>query len=282
MAINTSDIKKLREKTGAGMMDCKKALVEADGDFQKAEKNLKELGLAAAQKRSGRATNEGRIFSLIKENKGGLLELACETDFVARNKDFIAMGEQLLTTAIDNNLNKESDDLQTIIKEGIAKIKENIMLRRLDVISAGESEMMVDYIHGNGSIGVIVKLSAENSDLLKNNDVKQFAFDCALHIAAYNPQYLSRDTVDQKYLDENRAIFEKQMENSGKPENIIDKIVEGKINKHLSEVCFLDQGFVKDDKKKVSDVAKEISKAVGGKIDITDYLYYKVGEEIEE
>jgi len=282
LAINTSDIKKLREKTGAGMMDCKKALVEADGDFQKAEKNLKELGLAAAQKRSGRATNEGRIFSLIKENKGGLLELACETDFVARNKDFIAMGEQLLTTAIDNNLNKESDDLQTIIKEGIAKIKENIMLRRLDVISAGESEMMVDYIHGNGSIGVIVKLSAENSDLLKNNDVKQFAFDCALHIAAYNPQYLSRDTVDQKYLDENRAIFEKQMENSGKPENIIDKIVEGKINKHLSEVCFLDQGFVKDDKKKVSDVAKEISKAVGGKIDITDYLYYKVGEEIEE
>ncbi|MCK4540889.1 MAG: elongation factor Ts [Spirochaetales bacterium] len=280
MGISAADVKQLREKTGAGMLDCKKALTEADGNFEKAEKILKELGLAAAAKRSGRATNEGRIFTAINGDKAGVLEITCETDFVARNDDFKKLGQDLITRVMNEGLTEMIPALEARVQETISTIKENITLRRFYTTEITEDEMVVDYIHGEGSIGVLVKLKADSSDALKNEKVKEFAFDCALHIAAFNPLYLDQNAIDEGYLKEQEEIFKKQAENLGKPEKVIPGIVKGKLNKHLSEICFLNQGFVKDDKQSVSRVLEQVSKEVGSKISIAEYAYYKVGSEL--
>lgn len=280
MGIQASDVKKLRDKTGAGMMECKKALQEAGGDYEKAEKILKELGLAAAAKRSGRATEEGRIFTRIGGKKAGILELSCETDFVGRNKDFIALGEKILTKIMDENLTSVSDELETMVKEEISKLKENIAIRRFETMPIGDNELAVEYIHGEGRIGVLVKASVENPELAAHEKVKEFVFDCALHIAAFNPKYLSAESVEESYLKEQEEIFTVQAKNLGKPEKVIEGIVKGKLNKHLSEICFLKQGFVKDDKQSVENIMKQVSKEAGGKIDILEYKYYSIGEEL--
>jgi elongation factor Ts len=280
VGISAADVKQLREKTGAGMLDCKKALTEADGNFEKAEKILKELGLAAAAKRSGRATNEGRIITAINGDKAGILEISCETDFVARNDDFKKLGQDLITRVMNEGLTEITPALEARVQETISTIKENIALRRFYTTEITGDEMVVDYIHGEGSIGVLVKLKADSSDALKNEKVKEFAFDCALHIAAFNPLYLDQKAVDEGYLKEQEEIFKKQAENLGKPEKVIASIVKGKLNKHLSEICFLNQGFVKDDKQSVSRVLEQISKEVGSKISIPEYAYYKVGSEL--
>ncbi len=262
------------------MMECKNALTQAEGDFAKAEKILKELGLAAAEKRSGRATNEGRVFSKITASKGVLLELSCETDFVARNSDFLSLGNSLLGMIIDKNLSSTDASLENKVKDTIGVIKENITLRRFKTITAGSNEFLTDYIHGEGKIGVIVKVKVGKPELAQDESVKAFAFDCALHIAAYNPLFLSKDKVDEAYVKEQEGIFTKQAENLGKPANVLAGIIKGKLNKHLAEICLLDQAFVKDDKRTVAKVAADLSKEKGGEISITDYLYFKVGEEI--
>ena len=277
MEIKASIVKELREKTGAGMMDCKKALVQAQGDFAKAEKILKELGLAAAKKRDGRTTKEGRIFSTISQNKGILLELSCETDFVAKNKDFIALGEKCISIIDEKNLTGYTDELDACVKDTLALIKENLALKRFKVIEAKDDEILIDYIHGEGRIGVIVKLKVGDPGLKENEKVKQTAFDLALHVAAFGPLYLDRNGVNPEYLKEQEEIFTKQAEKLGKPEKVITGIVKGKINKHLAEICFLDQGFVRDEKLKVSVVLKNLGKEVGGEINIADFLYFKLG-----
>jgi elongation factor Ts len=280
VGIQASDVKKLRDKTGAGMMECKKALQEAGGDYEKAEKILKELGLAAAAKRSGRATEEGRVFTRIDDIKAGILELSCETDFVARNNDFIKLGESLLTKIMDENVKSVTDELETRVKEEISKLKENISIRRFDTLPVGENELVVEYIHGEGRIGVLVKASVEKPELAAHEKVKEFVFDCALHIAAFNPKYLSAENVDEQYMKEQEEIFTVQAKNLGKPENVVQGIVKGKLNKHMSEICFLKQGFVKDDKQSVEEVMKHVSKEAGGKINIIEYIYYSIGEEV--
>ncbi len=281
MEVKAIDVKKLREKTGAGMMDCKKALVEADGDFVRAEKILKEMGLAAAKKRAGRTTKEGRIFSKIKPDKGVLLELSCETDFVAKNSEFKALGEKLTEVVLGKNNGVGKEDFDPYIKEAVGKIKENIGLRRFNVLSAGQKTILVDYIHGEGNIGVIVKLSLSEDSLKENPRVKEVAFDMALHTAASAPQYISKDKVQDSYIKEQEEIFLKQAESLGKPEKVIKGIVQGKINKHLSEICLLDQAFVKNQSIKVSKVLDDLGKEIGGKIEIKDYLYYKIGEDFD-
>lgn len=281
-AVKAADVKKLRDKTGAGMLDCKKALNEAEGDFAKAEKILKEMGMATAAKRSGRATNEGRIFTKIGEKRAALLELACETDFVARNKDFIALGEDLISTVVEKDLTEKTEELEEKVKETISVIKENMHLKRFTGFSIGENELVRDYVHGEGSIGVLVKVKADSPDTLNNEAVKQFAFDCALHIAAFKPLYLDRDSVDQQYIQDQEAIFRKQAENMDKPAKVIDGIVKGKMNKHFAEVCLLEQGFVKDEKQSVSQVMKNVAKEAGGEVQLADFLYFKVGEGDEE
>ncbi len=282
MAISADVVKKLRDKTGAGMMDCKKALVEADGDFQKAEKLLKELGLAAAAKREGRATNEGRIFTHVAGSRAAVIEMACETDFVARNENFIALGNGIAEDVVTRGLTEADDQIENRVKEAISTIKENMALRRVSLIDIADNELVADYIHGDGgSIGVLVKLSLDSASTKENASVKQFAFDCALHVAAFNPSFLSAETVDAAYLEEQESIFKKQAENMDKPENVIQGIIKGKMKKHLSEICLVDQPFVKDDKKSVAAVAEAIGKEAGGSVSISDFRYFRVGQETE-
>lgn len=279
MDIKAADVKKLRDKTGAGMLDCKKALKEADGDFSEAEKILKELGLAAAAKRSGRATNEGRIFTRVGDSTAVAVEISCETDFVARNQDFIKLGNDIASTIIEKGLTEKTAELDEKVKDTISTIKENMELKRFITLPIAADEMVSEYVHGEGSIGVLVKMKADSADVLKNDQVKEFAFDCALHIAAFNPLYLSRDRVDAAYTQEQEAIFRKQAENLGKPEKVMEGIVKGKLNKHYSEICLLDQGFVKEEKKSVAQKMKEVASQAGGKLEIVDFIYYKVGDE---
>jgi elongation factor Ts len=279
--IKATDVKALREKTGAGMMDCKNALVQANGDFARAEKILKELGLAAAQKRAGRATKEGRIFSRIADSRGALLELTCETDFVAKNKGFIALGESLSQMAISKGVAARPEDFSGQVQDAVGKIKENITLRRLRVLEAGPNDLIMSYIHGEGKIGVMVKFNLSDSALRDNPRVQEVAFDLALHTAAFAPLFLDRRQVPEDYVKEQEEIFTKQAEKLGKPENVVKGIVQGKLNKHLAEICFVDQAFVKDPNLRVTKVLDTLNREIGGKVEISDYLYYKVGEEVE-
>lgn len=277
MDIKAADVKKLREMTGAGMLDCKKALIAANGDFKLAEKHLKELGLAAAAKRSGRATNQGRVFTAVKGNKAVILELACETDFVARNEDFIQMGSDLIDTILEKGYTSIVPELEDMVKDLISKIKENMSLKRFSVLDIAENQYVAEYIHGEGTIGVLVELEAEDPSKI-NQQVKDFAFDCALHIAAFNPLYLDKSDVDAEYLAEQTEIFSKQVAALGKPANVIENIIKGKLNKHFSEICFLQQGFVKDDKVSVEKTLANLSKEIGTALKVVGYTYYKVGE----
>jgi elongation factor Ts len=279
--IKATDVKALREKTGAGMMDCKKALVQAEGDAARAEKILKELGLAAAQKRAGRATKEGRVFSLIRDGSGVLLELTCETDFVAKNKEFVALGKSLTEAALSRGPGATPEDFSSQVQEAVGRIKENIALRRVRVIEETENGLLLDYIHGEGKIGVMVKFSVSDPTLKDNPRLKEVAFDLTLHTAAFAPLFLRRDQVEASYLEEQEEIFTKQAEKLGKPEKVVKGIVQGKLNKHLAEICFLDQPFVKDQNLKVSKVLDDLNKEIGGTVQIEEYLYYNVGEEVE-
>ncbi len=261
------------------MLDCKKALSEAEGDFKKAEKLLKEKGIAAAAKRSGRASNEGRIFTHVAESRAGILELSSETDFVARNNDFIEFGKEITQAMVDVNVFEVTPEIDGKVKELVSTLKENITIKRFETIEIEQNEMVTDYIHGEGRIGVLVKLQADDPLALKNDKIKELAFDLALHVAAFNPLYLSQETVEKDYIDEQEGIFRKQAEQLGKPEKVLSGIVKGKLNKHLSEICFLSQGFVKEEKKSVEKHISEIAAVVGTKITVTDYRYYRVGEE---
>ena len=283
MEIKASDVKALREKTGAGMMDCKKALVESEGDTTKAEKILKELGLAAAAKRTGRATNEGRRFTYVGNGRAGMLEISCETDFVARNTDFIAMGNRIAKAMVEEGLDVDSGKVDGELKEAMSTIKENMTARRFASMDIGSKDLVVDYVHGDGgTVGVLVKLTAEDEAVLKDEKATTLAFDLALHVAAFAPQFLSEDTVDPAYVKEQEEIFTTQANNMGKPANVVQGIVKGKLKKHLSEIVFLNQPFVKDDKQSVKQMVESIGKALGSAIDVTDYKYYRVGEQVGE
>lgn len=276
--IKATDVRKLREKTGAGMMDCKNALVKSDGDFEKAERLLKEQGLAAAVKKSGRATNSGKIFSKVLPDKGILLELTCETDFVARNRLFLELGNALVDKLSAGNLSGKNEEMDLMVKETIGKIKENMELRRVMTISVGAGEAIADYVHDD-RIGVMLRVRLSNPDLKNNPRVKEVLFEMALHLAAFSPLFLSRETADHAFLKEQEEIFAKQAEGMDKPANVQAGIVTGKVNKLLAEICFLEQPFVKDEKRKVSKVLEDLGKEVGGKIEAVEYAYMKLGED---
>ncbi len=278
MDIKATDVKELRQKTGAGMMDCKRALVQAEGDSSKAERILKELGLAAAGKRSGRATNEGRVFSRVTDTQGILLELSCETDFVAKADDFTTLGEQLVDRILADGLRDRTEALEAYVQDAIGRIKENIALRRFKCIEAAAQDLLVEYVHGIGRIGVIVKARLSDAALKEQARVQEVIFDMALHTAAFAPLFLTRDQIGEDYLAEQEQVFRKQAEKLDKPEKVLAGIVKGKLSKHLSEICLLDQAFVKDESLKVKQVLQNLGKEVGGEVVIADFLYYKVGE----
>ena len=285
--ISAGDVKALREKTGAGMMECKNALVETDGDFAKAEKLLKEKGLAAVEKRSGRATNAGKVFIKIKDSGNGgpiaaLVEMVSETDFVARNPEFIALGEVIANKVLEKGYTESNDELCGMVTDLATKIRENMSLKRIKVLKAAAGEYLTSYIHGDGAIGVVVHFSADKADLFANDDVKAFAFTFALHVAAFNPYALDHTKIDAEWLKEQEGIFRKQMEQDeklqGKPAGVIDNILKGKVSKFLKDICLMDQAYVKDEKMTVTQALSEAGKQFGAKLAIKDYVYLKAGE----
>ncbi len=282
MDIKASDIKVLREKTGAGMMDCKKALTEANGDFAGAEKLLREWGMAGVEKRAGRATNEGKIF--IKEGPGtiSLVEIVCETDFVCRNKDFISAGQKVADTAFSKGYAEGNAELEAMVKDLASVIKENIALKRVRLMTAGAGEYIHCYTHGEGKIGVIVKVRSDKAEAFGNENVKAFVHDIALHIAAFSPLFLDRTKPSPSWVKEQEEIFQKQVELDeklkGKPEKVIQGILAGKLKKLMAEICLLDQGFVKDEKIPVAQAMASVAKEAGCQLEIVDYMYVKVGE----
>jgi len=281
--ISASEVKKLREKTGAGMMECKNALVSTDGDFNKAEKILKEKGLAALEKRADRATNNGKVFVKIKEDGSAavLVELNAETDFVARNPDFIQVGNTIASQALEKGITAPTDELSGLVQDLATKIRENMGLKRLCLVKASANENLTQYIHGDGNIGVVVKCESDKPEIFNDEEVKSFIFTLALHIAAFNPVAIDRSKVDQEWLKEQEGIFKVQMEKDeklkGKPENVLSGILQGKVTKYLSEICLMEQGYVKDEKMTVAKAIEECAKKAGAKLTLNDYFYYKVG-----
>jgi elongation factor Ts len=282
--ISAADVKKLRDITGAGPMECKNALVSAGGDFAKAEKMLKEKGLAALEKRVGRATNEGKVFVKTKDDGSAsvLVELLSETDFVARNPDFIALGGTIADKALENGISGPNDELNGLVQDLATKIRENMGLKRLCLVKADSGEYLTQYIHGDGKIGVVVKCGSDKPEIFKDEEVKSFIFSLALHIAAFNPAAVDRSKIDQNWLKEQEEIFRVQMEKDeklkGKPENVLAGILQGKVNKHLSEICLLEQGYVKDEKMTVAKAIEDCGKKTGAKLAVNGYVYYKVGQ----
>ncbi|MBJ2355645.1 translation elongation factor Ts [Sphaerochaeta sp. S2] len=277
MAITAEVVKKLRDITGAGMMDCKKALTQSNGDFAAAEKILKEMGLAAVAKRQDRATNNGRVFVKVGKDKAVMVELSCETDFVASNDQFDELGNNICAVALEKGYSEINEELEGMVTDLITIIKENMALKQLHVFDIGENEFASTYVHGNGALAVLVMFKSDDKKIFENDLVKEFANDCALHVAAFTPSYLNTDAVDAGYIKEQTEIFTAQAEKLGKPAKVIEGIVKGKLNKHLSEICFLQQPFVKDDSMSVEKKANEVGKAAGASLEIVNYAFLRAG-----
>lgn len=262
MEIKASDVKALREQTGCGLMDCKKALADANGDMAEAAKILKESGLAAMEKRSERATTEGRIFTRTVGNKIVMIELTCETDFVAKNPDFIAVGEKLLDVTFEKNLTSVTEDHTKLLEDILIKIRENIQVKNIFVFDVPAGAAAATYVHGDFKTASCVIINGSDADV-----VKQFAYDCCLHLAAFTPEYIKQEDVPAAYIAEQKEIFKAQMDNdpknASKPENVKEKILEGKISKMLAECCFVSQMFVKDDKVTVAAKMAQVAKEAG-------------------
>ncbi len=277
MDIKASDVKALRDITGAGMMECKNALVECNGDSAAAEKLLKEKGLAAVEKRAGRATSEGLVLVKTDGKKAVMAELTCETDFVAKNADFIALGEKVIETAFAKGYTEVTTDLSTMVLDLATKVRENMTLTRVVSVSASANEYIEKYIHSDKKTGALVVLKADKPEILSNQAVREFAYDCCLHLAAFAPLYPDTGSVDKAYIAEQTEIFTKQVAELDKPENVKAGIVQGKIKKHLADICFLEQPFVKDDKVSVAKKMDEVGKAAGGKLELSKMVLFQLG-----
>ena len=279
MAISAADVKKLRDTTGAGMMDCKKALTEADGDFAKAEKILKEMGLAAVAKRQDRATENGRVFVKAGNGKAVVLSLSCETDFVAQNKDFAKLGDDLCTVILEKGYTEINAELEGMVNDLIAIIKENMNIVKFDLVPV--ASYASTYIHGEGAVAVCVNLESDKKEIFENEDVKELAHDLALHVAAFKPQYLDDASVSKEFEAEQLSIFKAQVDSdeklASKPEKVKEGIVRGKLSKLYKEICFLSQPFVKDDTKSVSQAVSEVAKKYQANIKVVGYVVYQAG-----
>ena len=277
MEIKASDVKALREATGAGLMDCKKALTEANGDAKEAEKILKEKGLAAVAKRAERATSEGRVFVRTQDKKIALIEVTCETDFVANNADFIAAGEKLLDITFANGYTQVEQAHKDVLLDLATKTRENMTVAKVNVINIPDNAVAETYVHSNFKTASAVVVKGSTADA-----VKQFAHDCCLHLAAFTPAYIYQKDVPQSYIDEQTEIFKGQMgqdeKMASKPQNIKDNILKSKVAKHVAEICFVDQMFVKDDKVSVAKKLEEVSKAAGAQLEFGDIVLDVLGK----
>lgn len=287
--ISAVQVKELREKTGAGMMDCKKALSENDGDFEKAVDWLRKKGLSAASKKAGRVTAEGLVAVLVKDNFASIIELNSETDFVAKNDQFQNLVKEISSASYEveslDSLQGKSDKsgktVNEILTEAIANIGENLTLRRMDYIKLSDG-VIGSYIHnevshGMGRIGVLVALESKAEKHALANLAKQLS----MHIAAARPVALRSSDLDENIVEKERAIAFAQASSSGKPENVVEKMVEGRIRKFYEEVVLLEQIFVIDGKTKIKDLLESESKNLGLSISISKFVRFEVGEGIE-
>ncbi len=275
--ITAALVKELRERTGAGMMDCKKALTAVEGDMEKAIDFLREKGLAAAAKKAGRIAAEGIVASSVSADGkvGAIVEINCETDFVGKTDNFKALvntiAEHIVATKpadVEALLASELDG-QTVgelVTASIAKIGENISVRRFALFEAPEGQVAA-YIHGGGKIGVLVELKGGNAELGK---------DIAMHVAAANPSYLTRAEVPAAELEHEKEVLAEQAKNEGKPEKIIEKMVLGRINKYYKEVCLVDQEYVKDPEQTISKLLK------ANDAEVLAFARFQLGEGIEK
>lgn len=277
MDIKAADVKALREQTGAGMMECKKALVECNGNAAEAAKLLKEKGLAAVEKRAGRATSEGRIFIKVDGNRVALAELNCETDFVAKNEDFLKVGEAVVAEVLKNSYTDVNETLSNMLLDLSTKIRENMSIKRISLETFPESALISSYIHSDGKTGSVVAFDCDPATAKNDESLKEFAYDCCLHIVAFNPTYTKRDDVDEAYIKEISEIFTSQVAELDKPEKVKAGIIQGKITKHLADVCFMEQAFVKDDKLSVAKKAEEVAKKVNAKLSLIKIISYQLG-----
>lgn len=291
MTITPAMIKELRERTGAGFADVKSALTEADGDMEQATVILRKKGLAAAGKKAGRVTAEGAIAARVENNVGVLVEVNCETDFVGRNEIFQrfagdvakAIAQSKAETVEDflaENWPGSDEPVSQKVAEQIASIKENISIRRFARYEAPANAVIGTYIHGGGKIGVMVEVVAQSGATGAHLD--EVAKDVAMHVAATEPRFLRREDVTEKDLDTEREIARDAALKSGKPENIVEKMVSGKMEKFYGEACLLEQPYIKDDKATVTQYLQRRGKESGCEIVVTRFTRYKLGEGIEK
>jgi elongation factor Ts len=285
-------VKKLRDKTNVGMMDCKIALSEADGDMEKAVEILRKKGKDVAAKKSGRATNQGLIASRVSADSriGVLVEINCETDFVARNEIFQAFVADV-AAQIEKGDPKDLDQLMTqkfykepsrtmndFLTDQIAKIGENMKIKRFIRFKAEKNGSIMDYIHMGGKIGVLVMISCSQEKSLATPDVKDLLKNISMQIAASAPTYVRETDIPASLLEKEKEIQKAQIK--GKPDNIVEKIVEGKLKKFYADVCLLHQPYVKEPKMTVADYVSEVSKKTGDKIAVEGFARFVLGEEI--
>lgn len=299
MEISASQVKELREKTGAGMMDCKKALTETAGDFEKAVEYLRKKGMASAAKKAGRATKEGLVSAYVHSegNFGVLLEVNCETDFVARTEQFRAFVrslEQQIAQAKPANMDElmaqamvsaPGKTVQAALQEAIAALGENMGIRRFERFDAAADGKgtISSYIHGEGKVGVLLDVAAGSAKVAHGDAFKAFTKDLSMHIAAASPQWVNASDVPSEVTSKEREIALAQIQNSGKamkPE-FMEKAVEGRVRKVLEEVCLLTQPFVKDPNKTIEKLVKETSTSLGEPITIRRFARFVLGEGLK-
>ena len=294
MAISAQDVKKLREQTGCGMMECKKALTDANGDFEQAIVLLREKGLAKAEKKAGRIAAEGAVVTYTDEAKkvSVMIEVNAETDFAAKNEKFVEFAKTCAKTVADQDI-KDVETLMEatpagadrtidgMLKDLILVISENMRVRRF-VKYEGP---VVSYIHGGGRIGVMVKFDVTD-EVAANSEFKEAAKDVAMQIAALNVPFLSEDTVPADRIAQEKEIITVQIKNdpksANKPDAIIEKMATGRLNKFFKENCLLDQEFVKDSSMSVSKYLDTVAKKIGGDIKIVDFVRFEKGEGLEK
>ena len=288
MAFTAKDVQTLRERTGCGMMDCKKALTEADGNMDKAIELLREKGLAAAQKKSGRIAAEGLVYGVVDADKkvGALIEVNSETDFVAKNQDFVDFVALCAKTVIEENpadvealLNVKAygteETVAAVLQDKVLTIGENLKIRRFERMEGD----LITYIHGGGRIGVMAKFTTNVAD---KDGFADYAKDVAMQIAAANPQYLGRADVPAETIEKEKEILTAQAINEGKPANIAEKMVMGRINKYYKEVCLTEQEFVKDNDLTIAKYTDKVAKELGGSIVIDGFVRFEKGEGLEK
>jgi elongation factor Ts len=268
----------LRAKTGAGMMDCKKALTESNGDFEGALTILRKKGLSDAAKKSARVTKEGVVAYVVTGSAGAIVELNCETDFVARNEEFAGTAKTLAEKYAKGEL-KDVESAKDIVQPVFMKLGENMGLRRFDRFELKGPGLISGYIHLGAKQGALIELSAPNAEAAKSPELQELAKELLLQIVGFKPKYLRREEVPQSEIDKEKEIHTEILRKEGKPEASIPKIIEGKINKlFYQQLCLLEQLSVRDGKTPIAEIIKATGAKVGGGVSVTRFARYQLGE----